>query len=139
MQQRPFEMSYELTLRLKSSEPVGMTELLDRLRKAGLHLDAGQYPSGLLGDGIVSVEVVTDAAIPAGVRVLVRIPHHREFVDVHLALLSLERLARAIDAEIVDGDEIILHSGPDELACKMAFHARYENAGRCRAPDFETA
>jgi hypothetical protein len=137
MLQRLFNMSYELTLRLKSSEPLGVAELLDRLRHAGLHLDPGKVPHGRLDGGPASIRVATDADLPTGARIMVSIPFHRDFVEVHLALLSLERLARAIGAEIVDGDEIILFAGPDEPACKTAFHIRYEKAGGSRALDLE--
>lgn len=44
----------------------------------------------------------------------------------------IERIgAGVIDADMLDGDEMMTHAGPEGLVALFAFHSRYERASKC--------
>ena len=106
---------YQLTLRRQ-------------LLTAGLRNHPDDAAARLLADDFALFEIIADPAIPAEVSVLVRMPLGRTFLDVTTELLNLERLAIILQADVIDGDEVMVHSGHAGLAALFAFHARYEEA-----------
>lgn len=121
-------MSYSLTLRPKSHAPLCKEALRNKLLAAGLKARSVAPSSDVLCDELADFEIVTDADAPPGLSVVVSIPYRREFYDVTLELLNLERISAAINAELLDGNEILVHHGKEGLAALFALHARYERA-----------
>lgn len=121
-------MSYQLTLRLNATTPVTRQALREKLMLAGLWVQPDAVPFGMLGDGLARFEIIADPDAPAGVSVAVQIPNGHKFVDVTIELLHLERIAGVIEADVIDGDEVIVHCGQQGLASLFAFLARYERA-----------
>ena len=126
-------MSYELTLRPRSASSICMETLREKLLLAGLNVHPDVATPGTLFDNLSLFEIISDLAVPAGLSVLVKIPCGRDFFDLTLGLLNLERLAGVIDADMIDGDEMMVHSGPEGLVALFAFHSRYERASKCAA------
>lgn len=121
-------MSYQLIFRPKATAPICPKNLRNQLLAAGLKARPDSTPPGLLCDGCALFEIVADALVPPGVGVLVKIPFRREFFDFTLELLNLERISCIINAELIDGEEVLVHSGKEGLVSLFALHARYERA-----------
>jgi len=119
---------YELTLRPQSALPLRRESVRQQLLSAGLRTPLDNPATGLLADDFALFEIIANPAMPAGVWVLVRIPLGRTFLELTTELLNLERLALILQADVIDGDEIMVHSGHAGLAALFAFHARYERA-----------
>jgi len=124
-------MSYELTLRPRSASSLCTETLREKLLLAGLKVQPDSGPPGLLFDDLAHFAIVPDDGIPAGLCVLVKIPFGRALFDLTLGLLNLERLAGVIDADVIDGDELMIHAGPEGLVALFAFHSRYVRASKC--------
>jgi hypothetical protein len=126
-------MPYELTLRPRSTEPICKERLRQKLVSVGLKVHPDSVAPGMLSDDFAPLEIIADPQVPAGVTVLIRIPYCRDFFDLTLELLNLERIAGMIDADMLDGSEVMVHSGREGLASLFAFHTRYERASKCAA------
>lgn len=126
-------MAYHLTLRPKSTGPVCKSTLHEKLLAAGLQAHPDSGTPEMLADGFALFEIIAQPECPAGVSVRVKIPYGRELFDLTLGLLNLERLARVIGADMLDGDEVMVHSGQAGLVALFAFHARYERAAKAAA------
>lgn len=121
-------MSYQLTFRPKATAPICQHQLRNQLLAAGLKPRLDSTPAGLLHDGCALFEIVADALVPPGVGVVVKIPYRQAFFDFTLELLNLERISCVINAELIDGEEVLVHSGQEGLVSLFALHARYERA-----------
>ena len=121
-------MSYQLTLRPKAAAPICPTALRGQLLAAGLKPRHNPITPGLLCDGCASFEIVADPLVPPGVSVVIQIPSRRELFDFTLELLNLERISCLIHAELIDGEEVLVHSGMEGSLSLFALHARYERA-----------
>jgi hypothetical protein len=121
-------VNYTLVLRPRSSEPLCKMALRTKLLSAGLQVrpDCGRHE--LLGDGFAVFEIVDDSEISSGCSVVVRIPCRRDLFDVTLEFVNLERIARVLDADLIDGNEAAAHRGKESLISLFALHASYERA-----------
>lgn len=136
-------MSYSLILRPNSTDPACHKTLRDLLLVAGLNPGLMPGPvsvaAEVMRNGCALFQIVADSQIPQGLGVLVKIPYHRELLDFTLDILNLERISHAINAELIDGDEVLVHAGEAGLECLFALRARYERASECAAARFEIA
>jgi len=121
-------MSYQLTFRPKTPAPICQHRLRKQLLAAGLKPRLDSTPPGFLHDKCALFEIVADALIPPGVGVVVQIPYRQAFFDFTLELLNLERISCVINAELIDGEEVLVHSGTEGLVSLFALHARYQRA-----------
>jgi hypothetical protein len=128
-------MPYELTLRPKSTDLISKESLGNKLLSAGLKVHPDSIPPGMLCDDLALFAIVADPEVPAGVRVLVKIPYGQDFFDLTIELLNLELLARAIDANMLDGEEVMDHS----VRGDVAFHTRYRRASEAAIAIFGVA
>ena len=127
-------MSYPLILRLKSTRPICKNSLREKLLTAGLKACPDSVSPGLLRDYCAVFEIVADSKIPAGVDVMVKIPFRRKLLDFTLILLNLERLSGILNADLIDGDKVLVQSGENCLVPIIELYARYELTSACYAP-----
>ena len=129
-----YSMSYALTLRPKANSPLCPDSLRQQLLAAGLTHHEDPASQAWLRDDLAHFEIVADAAIPSGLCVVVRIPYHQEISHVTRELLNLERLSEVIDADLFDGDEMMVHDGWAGLDSLFAMFERYERAAVAVSP-----
>ena len=121
-------MSYQLIFRPKATAPIGPTTLRHQLLTAGLKPRHDPLTPGLLCDSCATFEIVADALVSPGVGVVVKIPYRLELFDFTLELLNLERISCVINAELIDGKKVLVHSGKEGSVSLFELHARYERA-----------
>ena len=120
-------MSYSLILRPRSSAPIGEHNFRKQLVAGGLTARTDSPSARWLSDDCALFEIVANPTSgPEAVRV--EIPYQCDFKDFTRELLNLERISFFLNAELFDGDEVLVNVGKEGLASLLALHARYERA-----------
>lgn len=132
-------MSYDLTLRPRSTRPISVSGLRAGLYALGFEVFEESNPQGPFDTGLSLIDVVADSSVPAGVVAIARIPSGWPVEDIAEEFVTLGLISFALNADILDGDVLLnvsdaaLEADDWHRTTLAPFLARYLRSSRVAA------